>query len=42
MKVKEPELWMLVAKEYRYDHAAVHCWEYGFPGGGEGLISPWA
>ena len=33
VKVKEPELWMLVAKEYRYDHAAAHCWEYGFPEG---------
>lgn len=45
VKVKEPELWMLVAKEYRYDHAAAHCWEYGFPeglAGGEGLISPGA
>lgn len=33
MKVKEPELETLVAREYRYDHFAVHSPEYGFPEG---------
>lgn len=33
---------MLVAKEYRYDHAAVHSREYGFPGGEKALSAPGA
>lgn len=33
VKVKEPELWTLVAKEYRYNHAAAHSCEYGCPEG---------
>ena len=38
--MKEPELVMFVAKEYRYDHAAVHSLEYGFPGGEKALSAP--
>lgn len=42
MKVKEPELGTLVAREYRYDHFAVHSPEYGFPEGEKVPVSPGA
>lgn len=40
MKVKKPELGMFVAREYRYDHFAIHSPEYGFPEGEKAPVSP--
>lgn len=40
MKVKKPVLGTFVAREYRYDHCAVHSSEYGFPKGEKALVSP--
>lgn len=42
MKVKEPELGTFVAREYKYDHFAVHSSEYGFPEGEKVPVSPGA
>lgn len=38
--MKKPELGMLVARGYRYDHFAAQLSEYGFPEGEKASVSP--